>query len=99
MAGALVNASEVHPLQDRVLVRILTEEAVTTGGIIIPDNAKERPTFADVVSIGPDVTGVKVGERVVFAKYSGNEIKVEDAGDHLLLHEEDLIGVVEGVAV
>jgi chaperonin GroES len=94
---------KVRPLQDRVLVRRVAEEEKTKGGIIIPDTAKEKPAEGEVVAIGSgkvDDKGnvrplqVKKGDRVLFGKYSGNEIKIEGV-DHLILREEDILGVLE----
>ena len=93
----------VRPLQDRVLVqRIETEEQVS-GGIIIPDSAKEKPQEADVAAVGPGKVnddgsrspmGVKVGDRILIGKYSGSEIKVDDQ-DFVILREDEIFGVVE----
>ncbi len=94
---------KVRPLQDRVLVRRVAEEEKTKGGIIIPDTAKEKPAEGEVIAIGngkADDKGnvrplqVKKGDRVLFGKYSGNEIKI-DGVDHLILREEDILGVLE----
>jgi chaperonin GroES len=95
---------KVRPLQDRVLVRRIPEEEKTKGGIIIPDTAKEKPAEAEVIAVGNgkfDDKGtlraltVKKGDRVLFGKYSGNEIKI-DGVDHLILREDDILGVLEG---
>jgi chaperonin GroES len=94
---------KVRPLQDRVLVRRIAEEEKTKGGIIIPDTAKEKPAEAEVIAVGngkADEKGklrpltVKKGDRVLFGKYSGNEIKI-DGVDHLILREDDILGVIE----
>ena len=94
---------KVRPLQDRVLVRRVAEEEKTKGGIIIPDAAKEKPAEGEVVAVGNgkvDEKGklrplaVKKGDRILFGKYSGNEIKV-DGVDHLILREDDVLGVLE----
>ena len=91
-----------RPLHDRVLVRRVKEEEKTKGGIIIPDTAKEKPIEAKVISLGPGKlleTGdvrpldVKKGDRVLFGKYSGTEVKI-DGEDHLILREDDILGVV-----
>jgi chaperonin GroES len=93
----------VRPLQDRLLVRRVEEETKTKGGIIIPDAAKERPLEGNVVAVGAgkrleDGTlvplDVKTGDRVLFGKYSGTEIKV-DGVDHIILREEEVLGVLE----
>lgn len=91
-----------RPLQDRVLLRRLTEEQKTKGGIIIPDTAKEKPQEGEVIAIGTGrklETGktqpldVKVGEKVLFGKYSGNDIKI--AGEeYVIVREEDVLGVI-----
>ena len=95
---------KIRPLQDRVLVRRL-EEAVekTKGGIIIPDTAKEKPQQGKVVAVGPGrredgkviSPDVKAGDTILFGKYSGSEIKI-DGEEHLIMREEDILGVVEG---
>ena len=94
---------KVRPLQDRVLVRRVAEEEKTKGGIIIPDSAKEKPAEGEVIAIGSgrvDEKGtlrplqVKKGDRVLFAKYSGNDIKI-DGVDHLIMREDDILGVLE----
>ena len=93
---------KVKPLQDRVLVKRVEEEAKTKGGIIIPDSAKEKPQEGLVVAVGPGkVTDngtrvtpeVKAGDRILFGKYSGSEIKV-DGVEHLILREDDILAVV-----
>jgi chaperonin GroES len=94
---------KVRPLQDRVLVRRVAEEEKTKGGIIIPDAAKEKPAEGEVIAVGSgryDEKGtqrpltVKKGDRILFSKYSGNEIKI-DGVDHLILREDDILGVLE----
>ncbi len=94
---------KVRPLQDRLLIRRVEEQEKSKGGIIIPDSAKERPLEGDVISVGngkrlEDGTlvplDVKKGDRVLFGKYSGTEIKV-DGVDHLILREEEVLGVIE----
>jgi chaperonin GroES len=93
-----------RPLHDRVVVRRLTAEAKTAGGIIIPDTAQDKPTEGEVVAAGPgarDEKGqivalvVKAGDRVLFGKWSGTEVKL-DGEDLLIMKESDLMGVVEG---
>jgi chaperonin GroES len=95
---------KIRPLGDRVLVKRLESEERTKGGIIIPDTAKEKPIEAKVVAVGPgkrDDNGklvepsVKAGDRVLFGKYSGTEVKL-DGEEHLILREEDILGVIEG---
>lgn len=95
---------EVRPLHDRVLVRRFDEEEKSKGGIIIPDTAKEKPILGEVVAVGQGrVTedgklrplDVKKGDRILFGKYSGTEIKI--SGDEfLMMREEDILGVVSG---
>jgi chaperonin GroES len=97
-------ATRIRPLQDRVIVKRLEgKEERSTGGIIIPDTAKEKPQEGKVVAVGPGrreddgkVTAldVKAGDRVLFGKYAGSEIKL-DGEEHLILREEDILGVVE----
>jgi chaperonin GroES len=94
---------KVKPLQDRVLVKRVEEEAKTKGGIIIPDTAKEKPQEGLVVAVGPGkvldngtrvAPGVKGGDRILFGKYSGTEIKIEGE-EHLILREDDILAIVE----
>jgi chaperonin GroES len=91
-----------RPLHDRVVVRRVESEGKTLGGIIIPDNAKEKPQQGDVVSVGPggrDESGklipidIKAGDRVLFGKWSGTEVKIEDV-EYLIMKESDVMGVV-----
>jgi chaperonin GroES len=95
---------KVKPLQDRILVKRVEEETKTKGGIIIPDSAKEKPQEAIVVAVGPGkvtdngtlvAPGVKAGEKVLFGKYSGTEIKIEGV-EHLILREDDILAVISG---
>jgi chaperonin GroES len=94
---------KVRPLHDRILVRRVAEEEKTKGGIIIPDTAKEKPAEGEVIAVGngkPNDKGsvraleVKKGDRVLFGKYSGNEIKI-DGVEHIILREEEVLGVIE----
>ena len=95
-----------RPLHDRVVVRRIEESTKTTGGIIIPDTAKEKPMQGEVLSVGPgarDEAGrlvpleVKPGNRVLFGKWSGTEVKIE--GEELLIMKEsDILGIIEGKA-
>jgi chaperonin GroES len=94
---------KIKPLSDRVLVVGIEEKEKTTGGIIIPDTAKEKPQEGKVVAVGPgkwDENGkripleVKKGDRVLFGKYSANEIKI-DGVEHLMMREDDILGVIE----
>ncbi len=95
-----------RPLHDRVVVRRLEEDERTRGGIIIPDTAKEKPQQGEIVAVGPgapDEKGhvqpldVKAGDRVLFGKWSGTEVKI-DGEDLLIMKESDILGVLEGVA-
>jgi chaperonin GroES len=95
---------KIRPLGDRVLIKRVPEEQKTKGGIIIPDTAKEKPQEGKVVGVGkgkPNDDGkvipldVKVGDRILFGKYSGTEVKL-DGEEHLILREEDILGVIEG---
>ena len=94
---------KVRPLQDRVLVKRVESETRTAGGIIIPDTAKEKPLEGVVIAVGEGkrledgsrvAPEVKVGERVLFGKYAGTEIKV-DGEDHMILKESDILGIFE----
>ena len=93
-----------RPLHDRVMIRRVDPEGKTTGGIIIPDTAQEKPMEGEVVAVGPgarDDTGkvvpldVKKGDRILFGKWSGSEIKL-DGEDLLIMKESDVMGVIEG---
>src|SRR6204780_2095075 len=95
-----------RPLGDRVLVRRVEEEAKTKGGIIIPDSAKEKPQEGEVIAVGPgarDDNGkvqpldVKVGDRILFGKWSGSEVKL-DGEDLLIMKESDILGVLDASA-
>jgi chaperonin GroES len=95
---------KIRPLQDRVIVKRLEEEEKTKGGIIIPDTAKEKPQEGKVVAVGKGkVTedgkliplDVKVGDKILFGKYSGTEIKI-GGEEHLIMREEDILGIIEG---
>ena len=95
---------KIRPLQDRVIVKRLEEEEKTKGGIIIPDTAKEKPQEGKVIAVGKGkVTeegkviplDVKPGDRILFGKYSGTEIKIEGE-EHLIMREEDILGIIEG---
>ena len=95
--------SKFRPLHDRVVVKRIDAESKTKGGIIIPDTAKEKPSQGEVVAVGPggrDEAGklipidLKVGERVLFGKWSGTEVKI-DGQDLLIMKESDVMGIVE----
>ena len=94
---------KVRPLGDRVLVKPLEVEEKKKGGIIIPDTAKEKPQEGKVIAVGKGkITeegkilplDVKVGDRILFGKYSGNEIKIDDE-DYLIVKEEDILGIID----
>jgi len=95
---------EFRPLHDRVVIRRIESDEKTKGGIIIPDTAKEKPQEGEVIAVGPgarDERGklvpldLKAGDRVLFGKWSGNEVKV-DGEDLLIMKESDIMGVIEG---
>ena len=94
---------KIKPMNDRVLVLRVQEEQKTAGGIIIPDTAKEKPQEGKVVALGPGKVAddgkrtaleVKVGDRVLFGKYAGTEIKI-DGVEHVFMREDDILGVLE----
>jgi len=94
---------KIRPLQDRIIVKRMEEEDMTKGGIIIPDSAKEKPMEGKVVAVGngkilengqktkPDV---KAGDKVLFSKYAGTEVKI-DGEEHLIMREDDILGIIE----
>jgi chaperonin GroES len=94
------------PLHDRVVVRRIDEDQKTAGGIIIPDTAKEKPMQGEIVAVGPGARNekgeivpldVKVGDRILFGKWSGTEVKI-DGDELLIMKESDIMGVLEGAA-
>ena len=94
---------KIRPLYDRVLIKRVEEETKTKGGIIIPDTAKEKPQEGEVVAVGEgrvlengkiSSLDVKKGDRILFGKYSGTEIKL-DGIEHLIIKEEDILGVIQ----
>ena len=94
---------KIRPLQDRLLVKRIEEEEKTKGGIIIPDTAKEKPQEGKVVAVGKGKVNddgkltpldVKVGDKILFGKYSGSEIKL-NGEEHLIMREDDILGIVE----
>ncbi|HSC48175.1 MAG TPA: co-chaperone GroES [Gammaproteobacteria bacterium] len=94
---------KIRPLHDRVIIKRLESETKSAGGILIPDNAAEKPSKGKVIAVGPGKSlkggkhrpvAVKVGDIVLFGKYSGNEIK-EGADELVIMREEDIIGVIE----
>lgn len=95
-----------RPLHDRVLVRRIDEESRTSGGIIIPDTAKEKPQQGEVIAVGPGVRGednklipldVRPGDRILFGKWSGTEVKIRGE-EMLIMKESDILGVLESAA-
>lgn len=93
----------IRPLQDRVIVKRIAEEEKSKGGIIIPDTAKEKPQEGEVVAVGKGKVGddgkvtpldVKVKDRVLFGKYAGTEVNINDI-EHLIMREDDILGVLE----
>ncbi len=94
---------KIRPLNDRILVKRLEGEEKTAGGIIIPDSAKEKPAEGEIIAIGPGkindkgervAVDVKVGDRILFSKYGGTDVKY-DGEDYLIMREDDILGVVE----
>ena len=94
---------KLRPLQDRILVQRVEEETKTKGGIIIPDTAKEKPAEGKVVAVGSGKVGddgkrvppeIKVGDKILFGKYSGTEVKIEGQ-EYLIMREDDVLGVIE----
>ncbi|MFY9975558.1 MAG: co-chaperone GroES [Chromatiaceae bacterium] len=94
----------IRPLHDRVVVRRLEEERTTAGGIVIPDTATEKPIQGEVIAVGKGKIldngeqrplDVKVGDRILFGKYSGTEVKL-DGKEFLVMREDDIMGVIEG---
>jgi chaperonin GroES len=93
----------IRPLHDRIIVERLEEETTTASGIIIPDSAKEKPQQGNVIAVGKGKLtedgkvlplDVKVGDKVLFGKYSGTEVKI-DGNEYLMMREDDVLGVVE----
>ncbi len=94
---------KIKPLQDRIIVKRIEEEEKTKGGIIIPDSAKEKPMEGEIVAAGPGKVldngtrvspSVKAGDRVLFGKYAGTEVKI-DGVEHLIMREDDILGIIE----
>ena len=94
---------KIRPLQDRLIVKRIAEEEKTKGGIIIPDTAKEKPIEGKVIAVGNGKVledgkvrplDVKAGDRILFAKYGGTEVKI-DGEEHLIMREDDILGVIE----
>ncbi len=95
---------KIRPLQDRVIIKRMEEEKTSAGGIVIPDSATEKPIKGEVVAVGNGkildsgevrAIDLKVGDKVLFGKYSGTEVKVDDV-EYLVMREEDIMGVIEG---
>jgi chaperonin GroES len=93
---------KIKPLHDRILVKRLEEEEKTKGGIIIPDSAKEKPMEGEVIAVGAGKVGddgkrialdVKAGDRVLYSKYGGTEVKIEGQ-EHLIMREDDVLGII-----
>lgn len=94
----------LKPLGDRIICKAVSAEEVTAGGIVLPDTAKEKPQEAEVVAVGPGATldsgkvaqmDVKVGDKIIYGKYSGTEVKV-GGEEYVILRQEDVLAVVEG---
>ncbi len=94
---------KIRPLQDRVIIKRMEEEEKTKGGIIIPDTAKEKPVEGEVIAVGDGRVNekgdmikltVKVGDRVLFGKYGGTEINIDDE-EHLIMREDEILGIIE----
>ncbi len=83
------------PLKDRVFVSYAEEEEKTKGGLYVPDTAKEKPQKGKVEAVGSEVKEIKVGDSVLFDKYSGSKVKMDDK-EYLIIKEEDVLGIVEG---
>ena len=100
--SATTTLKKLKPLSDRVLVKPMDKEQEKKGGIIIPDTAKEKPQEGEIIAAGPgkrDEQGklipmdVKVGDKILYGKYSGTEIKIEDE-EYLIMHQEDILGII-----
>lgn len=94
---------KIRPLNDRILVKRLASEEKTAGGIIIPDSAKEKPAEGEIIAVGSGKLNdsgdrvameVKVGDRVLFSKYGGTDVKIEGE-DYLIMREDDILGIIE----
>lgn len=94
---------KIRPLHDRILVKRLEEQEVKRGGIIIPDTAKEKPQQGEVIAVGPgkitedgkrQPMEVKVGDKILFGKYAGTEVRLDDQ-EYLILREEEVLGILE----
>jgi chaperonin GroES len=94
---------KIRPLQDRIIVKRMEEAEMTKGGIIIPDSAKEKPMEGKVIAVGngkildngqKSTPDVKAGDKVLFSKYAGTEVKI-DGEEHLIMREDDILGIIE----
>ncbi len=94
---------KIRPLQDRIIVKRMESEEMTKGGIIIPDSAKEKPMEGEVIAVGngkildngqKSTPDVKAGDKVLFSKYAGTEVKI-DGEEHLIMREDDILGIIE----
>ncbi len=86
----------IKPLGDRVLIKPITEEKRTEGGLVLPDTSKEKPQKAEVIAVGKlEDVDLNVGDRVIFSKYAGTEIKI-DGEDYILIDSGDILGLIEG---
>ena len=103
MADAVLSKIKIRPLGDRVVVRALDKDKQERGGLIIPDTAKEKPQEGEIVAAGKGKTtdegkllmmDVKVGDRILYGKYSGTEIKL-DGDEYLIMHQEDILGILD----
>ena len=103
MADATLTKVKIQPLGDRVLVKPVEQKETKRGGIIIPDTAKEKPQEGQVVAVGKGKMtedgkllpmDVKPGDRILYGKYSGNEIKIDDI-EHLIMHQDDILGILK----
>ena len=103
MADAVLTKIKIRPLGDRVVVRALDKDKQERGGLIIPDTAKEKPKEGEIVAAGKGKTNddgkllamdVKVGDKILYGKYSGTEIKL-DGDEYLIMHQEDILGILD----
>ena len=103
MAEATLTTVKIQPLGDRVLVKPVEAKEVKRGGIIIPDSAKEKPQEGEIVAVGKGKMtedgkvlpmDVKPGDRILYGKYSGNEIKIDEV-EHLIMHQDDILGILK----
>jgi chaperonin GroES len=86
----------IKPLGDRVLIKTITEAKKTEGGLVLPDTSKEKPQTAEVIAVGTlEDVELNVGDRIIFSKYAGTEIKI-DSEDYILIDSSDILGLIEG---